>query len=595
MSRRLLIALAIAVPLSAQEPAGPTMPATTLDAVLLVPVTGGPALGTSLPSGRFAINRQITNTFGLQAGALHLTPEGAGMWAGFASAKFDLLRGAKLRAAPFVDIGYGRMQATVDAGGVVIGGEYTPRNQTATIMAFGGGAGLGLEYALGAMSLTATAGYWYFPTSEPKAVIDGIASGETVALNGAFAGIGLKFGFGNIPVAVQPGLLPRGEGALRIQIEEPAEWAGTGMRGLRTMPKNSIRVIGTVRDAAGIGVREVRINGQLAALRPLDASGALVRFVGYAGIEEDTEAVEVSARATDGRQASNVYEVTPSQIAARARPAEATGQRFAVVIGVSEYTDDAIPDLEYADDDAQAFYEFLRSERAGLGGLPEENIVLLVDEDATYRNMRSALYTFLQKATDEDVVYVYMAAHGAPDPNRMDDLYVLPFDAESDNIPGTGFPMEDVREAIQKLYARHVVLMTDACHSGGIGMGSVATRAAGGEESLNAINQAFLQDLQATTSGLAILTASEARQLSREGPEWGGHGIFTYYLLKGLQGEADEDGDQLVRLGEVMEYVRDQVRRETSNGQIPSIGSTSYDRYMPMAIVPDEEGEKDAR
>jgi uncharacterized caspase-like protein len=171
---------------------------------------------------------------------------------------------------------------------------------------------------------------------------------------------------------------------------------------------------------------------------------------------------------------------------------------------------------------------------------------------------------------------------------------VLPFDAESDNIPGTGFPMDDVREAIQKLYARHVVLLTDACHSGGIGMGSVATRAAGGEESLNAINRAFLQDLQATTSGLAILTASEARQLSREGPQWDGHGVFTYYLLKGLDGAADEDGDHLVRLGEVMEYVRDQVRRDTSNGQIPSIGSTSYDRFMPMAIVPGEEGEKDA-
>jgi uncharacterized caspase-like protein len=145
--------------------------------------------------------------------------------------------------------------------------------------------------------------------------------------------------------------------------------------------------------------------------------------------------------------------------------------------------------------------------------------------------------------------------------------------------------MKDINQAISRLYARHAVLITDACHSGGIGMGSYATRAVG-NETLNAINQAFLQDLQATQSGLAIITASEARQLSREGQQWGGgHGVFTWHLLTGLRGAADEDGDGIVRLGEILEYVRDAVRRETSNGQIPAFGSNAFDRFMPMAVV----------
>jgi tetratricopeptide (TPR) repeat protein len=256
------------------------------------------------------------------------------------------------------------------------------------------------------------------------------------------------------------------------------------------------------------------------------------------------------------------------------------GKRWAVVVGISAYQDTAIKALQYADDDARAIYDFLRSPAAGGGGFDEANIKLLLNEQATYAEVRAALYSYLRQATDEDQVFIYFAGHGAPDPARLSDLYLLTYDTRADQVPATGFPMRDVDRAVGELYARHVVLITDACHSGGI---TTQFASRGGE---NNINDIFLQQLSSTTGGLAVFTASGASQLSLEDAKWGGgHGVFTHYLLEALRGAADDDGDEIVTLSEMMHYTVERVRRETQNSQIPSIGDRTYDQFLPMSIV----------
>lgn len=361
-----------------------------------------------------------------------------------------------------------------------------------------------------------------------------------------------------------------------IEVLEPREWRGGGLRGLAIAAKNSVQVDGRVRYEPGLD--EVLINGVRAALAP-EPGGVSWRFSGFAAVTEDTREVEITAMGMDGGLASRIYAVRP--MAAAPAVAGLRGQRWAVVVGVSEYQDTQIPDLRYADDDARAMYSFLRSEAAGLGGIPDSNIRLLVDEDATFRNIRSALLTFLQSSTPEDLIFVYIAGHGAPNPRRPDDLYILAYDTELDDIAATAVPMAEVADAISKAYARNKVLFTDACHSAGIG--GAAARAL----SLNQINAYFLESMAMSSGGFVSFTASEVNQLSQEGRQWGDHGVFTYFLLEGLRGDADADGDYIVTLGELMEFTRDRVRRETRNDQIPTISQTSFDRFWPMAIVPD--------
>jgi uncharacterized caspase-like protein len=81
-----------------------------------------------------------------------------------------------------------------------------------------------------------------------------------------------------------------------------------------------------------------------------------------------------------------------------------------------------------------------------------------------------------------------------------------------------------------------------------------------------------LQNLSQAGDGIAIISASDEKQLSQEGKEWGGgHGVFTYFLLKGLQGDASYNKDGHVTLGELIPYLSEKVRRETKNAQSPTV------------------------
>ena len=372
-----------------------------------------------------------------------------------------------------------------------------------------------------------------------------------------------------------------------VTIREPAEWSGVTARGITMPGRRSVRVVGYASHPGG--VQSVEIDGRTAAIRP-DAGGSY-RFIGFVPVDSVARDVEVLVRGRSGNPVIARYPLgsTPAAQSFATReeawsPASGFGgKRWAVVVGISAYADTALRALEYADDDARAVYEFLRSPRAGGGGFAEENVRLLVNEEATYAGVREALYSFLRQSTEEDQIIIYFAGHGAPDPSRRSDLYLLAHDTRAGQIPSTGLPMRELHRAVEELYARHVVLITDACHSGGI-MGGITTRGEGTD--VNNINDVFLTQLNSTTGGLAVFTASGADQVSQENSRWGGgHGVFTHFLLEALEGKADTDGDQIVTLSEMMLYTRTQVSRETQNAQIPSIGNVTYDRYLPMSIV----------
>ena len=374
------------------------------------------------------------------------------------------------------------------------------------------------------------------------------------------------------------------EGQSTIEILEPAAWRADTTRGIVVRQRKGLRVVGIARSNAGVD--RVTLNGAEAALTGTGASDE-VRFTGFVSPTSDAPEVVVNVYVGDQVLATRTYAVEVEEAEetfddpATAWGVESgfSGERWAVVIGISEYQDRSVPALRYADDDARAFRDFLLSPAAGMGGFKPENVRYLENEEATYREIRLAFRDFLKAATDEDVVFIFFAGHGAPDPERPEDLYLLAHDTEAASIAGTGFPMEEVSEAIRRTYARTIISFIDACHSGGVS-GDVGLRAID-----NPINRAF-HDRVAQSLGVQVsFTASQVNQYSQEGTQWGGgHGVFTYFLMRGLQGEADEDGDGIVTLGESLEWTRDRVRRETRNGQIPTISQTAFDSSWPMAI-----------
>jgi hypothetical protein len=255
-------------------------------------------------------------------------------------------------------------------------------------------------------------------------------------------------------------------------------------------------------------------------------------------------------------------------------------QLWAVVVGISEYANKAIPPLRFADRDAQSIADFLQKPEAG--SFQPDHMRVLINKDATLANLKEALVEFLAQAIDKDLVMIFFAGHGAPDPARPTNLYLLTYDTDLSRPGTTAYPMWDLQTLLtRQLTAKRVVVFSDACHSGGISL-DFATRGVNTTES-NQVNQ-VLADLARTKEGIVIFTASAAGEVSKEYPDLA-HGVFTYYLLEGMKGEADLNNDYTVTINELMQYVEDQVKRKTRGAQNPTRSQTIYDKDLTISKI----------
>ncbi len=260
------------------------------------------------------------------------------------------------------------------------------------------------------------------------------------------------------------------------------------------------------------------------------------------------------------------------------------GERWAILVGISTYLDPRL-NLRFAARDARELAAVLHSPTGG--GFAADHVRLLVDDEATSREVTRSLRGFLTRPAPEDLVLLYFACHGGPDPRRpLGPLYLLTHDTEPDDIAGTAVEMAVIDRALRDvLLAERVVVLADTCHS--------AALAAPGRRSVNSAEatNVYLARLGETKPGVALLTSCEAAESSQEGERWGqGHGVFTWHVLEGMRGAADGFGrarDGIVGVGELFDYVRERVQADTAGEQHPNIGATSFDRNLPLAVTSD--------
>lgn len=180
-------------------------------------------------------------------------------------------------------------------------------------------------------------------------------------------------------------------------------------------------------------------------------------------------------------------------------------KQWAVVIGISKYQDEKIDKespLDFADRDATAFYDFLTSSRGD--GFDPNHIQLLTNEKATLFAMKRAFNDFLAKAKEDDLVVIYFAGHGSSEPERPSNLFLLPYDTDLELIRTTAYPMDEVSSVLQKyINAKRVVVIADACHSGGL---SLPVQLRGGGLEKNLINK-YVNHLTKSREGVATITA----------------------------------------------------------------------------------------
>ena len=271
---------------------------------------------------------------------------------------------------------------------------------------------------------------------------------------------------------------------------------------------------------------------------------------------------------------------------------------WAVLIGISRFKNGdqsvggvQIQNLKSAADDAQAIYDYLRSDEGG--GFSDDRIILLKDEGATKDSVEQALAKLRQSKPD-DFFVLFIAAHGVLAPQfdtkqgrTVETAYFILYDTDPRQMTATGLPMTAFEDAVKTIPARKGLVLTDTCHSAGV---QLAGR--GGEATTRANSQLINELKKSDAQGVGYLWAADQTEVSLEDPELNqgqgqGHGVFTFFLLEGLRGNADANVDGQVTYSELKQYVREKVASYTDNKQNPGGNTTSIDTNdIPVAIVP---------
>ncbi|HNF72343.1 MAG TPA: caspase family protein, partial [Chitinophagaceae bacterium] len=219
---------------------------------------------------------------------------------------------------------------------------------------------------------------------------------------------------------------------------------------------------------------------------------------------------------------------------------------YALVVGISDYQHEGITDLDFADRDAGIFASWLQSPSGGL--VPPNHIVFLKNEEATHTAIYHALDWLIDSCKKNDTVYIFFSGHGDVENNDVyKDGFLLTYNTPRQNYLNFSLSVGDLNFYANYLTLQtqaQLILITDACHSGFLAGNAIKGKYLVAEQMRMILNKEIR------------LNSCTGEQLSNEDKDWGGgRGIFSYYLINGLNGLADQEKDKKISMREIQHYV----------------------------------------
>ena len=227
--------------------------------------------------------------------------------------------------------------------------------------------------------------------------------------------------------------------------------------------------------------------------------------------------------------------------------------KVALIFGIEKYNQ--TPAASYANKDAQYFYEYAKK----VFGIPEQNIELLIDEKANLIESLGRVNKWLPakiKKNKTDLI-IFFAGHGLASPDGKD-LYLLSQDSDPDMLSRTALSRSELFEAILKYDPKSVTMFFDTCFSG-ISRDEKTLLA-----SARPVRVVADETEESLPKNFTIFSASQLDQIS-SGIKDAQHGIFSYFLMKGLEGNADLNKDNKITNGELLSYMDDKISVQASS------------------------------
>ena len=229
--------------------------------------------------------------------------------------------------------------------------------------------------------------------------------------------------------------------------------------------------------------------------------------------------------------------------------------KYVFVVGVADYEGTQY-DLNYSDDDARLFYKRMRKL-----GVKKENMVLLIDENATQLNIIKKMSKLFLKADKNDEVIFFYSGHGA-------EGFFVPHDYN--NL----LSHKTVKLIFKQSRAQKKICIADACFSGSIRKKVKKIK----EKSIDLSKDYTLK--QKKNGGIAVMMSSTGDETSIELPQLE-QGLFTYCLLEGLKGKADLNEDNTITISELFEFTKENVAYGSGGKQNPILFG-NFDLNMPI-------------
>ena len=258
---------------------------------------------------------------------------------------------------------------------------------------------------------------------------------------------------------------------------------------------------------------------------------------------------------------------------------------WAVIAGINFYQDKRIPDLKGAVNDAWNFYHYLVSPDGAR--FEPDQVRMLLNEQATRAGVEDALGQFLTAACPQDKVVIYFAGHGAPEPDRPEEAFLLMHDTNLDSMVSSAVSMSQLPKFLQWRtgQAAELLMLIDACHSGNIRFPNQRGVSAGTldnvelgllEKTRSTSLQTTLKKMVKSQNGWGAISAAASNQTAGEsggicklaGKDYNG-GLFTCALLESFDGKADQNQDQALSLDELFTHVSGRLVSMQGLKQIP--------------------------
>jgi peptidoglycan/xylan/chitin deacetylase (PgdA/CDA1 family)/uncharacterized caspase-like protein len=231
-------------------------------------------------------------------------------------------------------------------------------------------------------------------------------------------------------------------------------------------------------------------------------------------------------------------------------------ESWAVIAAIDNYQ--KWPKLHYAVNDAISVRDILLNKF----GFKRDHIITLLNEEATRERILSALGDTLSNPDNvrrDDRVFVFFAGHGSTRrlPTGRDLGYIIPSDADTQNIQGQAISMTNFQDISDSIPAKHLLFVMDSCYSG------LAITRAG-----NAGNN-YLRETSRRMARQMLTAGGANEEVADNGPN--GHSVFTWTLLQGLEGRADLNSDGFITAAELAAYVGPGV--SALSHQTPAFGN----------------------